>query len=215
MGACLGKLLSAVANAEASAQAAQAQHGAQPAGAQSQHPYSEQQPQQPYAAAHGGGGGGGGGAQALPQGVQYVIGDARVKSVPDGDTFYTEYAGPDGRLVEARVRLMGVDCPEKAQEFGIEARDIGRAMIHGRTVTLLVHTTDQYGRLVADVRTEAGTDYGQEMLRAGAAWHYTHYDHRPELALLMQNAKAARVGLWALPNPQPPWDYRRAHPRHD
>jgi micrococcal nuclease len=206
MGACLGKLLSELPDGQGHATATHPQQAHS-----GQHQAHHQQ--QPHGAfdkpTHAGV------SQSSAHGVQYTIEDARVVRVPDGDTFYVEYAGPDGRLVEARVRLMGIDCPEKAQEFGPEARDIGRGMVQGRTVTLLVHTTDQYGRLVADIRTEAGQDYGQEMLRAGAAWHYTHYDNRQELASLMQDAKAARRGLWAYPNPQPPWDYRRAHPRQN
>lgn len=90
-----------------------------------------------------------------------------------------------------------------------DARQIGEKLIFRTNVTLHVHTTDRYGRLVADVITQSGLNFGEEMLRQGAAWHYKAYDKRQNLAQLEVDAREARIGLWAFPRPQEPWEYRR------
>jgi len=129
--------------------------------------------------------------------------------MPDGDTFTCEYADTNGATTTARVRIMAIDCPESKQNFGQEARAIGEKYLMRTHVTLHVHDTDRYGRIVADVVTASGVNYGAEMLRQGAAWHYKAYDRREELAQLEQQARDAGIGLWAYPRPQQPWEYRR------
>lgn len=142
--------------------------------------------------------------------VRYTIQRAFVAKMPDGDTFTAEYVDVRSReRVSSRVRVMAVDCPETRQNFGEEAGNIGRSLIMGKTVTLHVHTTDQYGRVVADVVLPGGRDFASEMLSAGAAWHYKAYDTREALAALEDAARRRKVGLWAFARPQPPWEYRR------
>lgn len=105
------------------------------------------------------------------KGVKFTIRNAHVFKMPDGDTFTVDH--PDsstGQKVTSRIRILGIDCPETAQNFGPEAGEIGRKMAFKQNVTLHVHTTDQYGRLVADVVLPNGKNYGEEMLRKGAAW---------------------------------------------
>lgn len=104
---------------------------------------------------------------------------------------------------------MAIDCPETRQNHGPEAGAYARSMIEGTSVTLHVHTTDRYGRLVADVITRDGRNLGEEMLRSGCAWHYKAYDKRQNLAELERQAQEDKRGLWAFARPQPPWDYRR------
>lgn len=130
---------------------------------------------------------------------------ALVTRMPDGDTFTAELR--DGESV--RVRVFAIDCPETKQNFGVEAGNIGRALINNKRVTLAVQTTDRYGRLVAEVIMGNGRCFGREMLRRGAAWHYSDYDKREELEELMSKAKEEKVGLWAYPRPQRPWVYRK------
>ena len=51
----------------------------------------------------------------------------------------------------------------------------------------------------------------QGKVRAGFAWWYYDYAKKDlELALLEREARGARRGLWADPNPVPPWVWRRA-----
>lgn len=143
-------------------------------------------------------------------GVKFTIERAYVFKMPDGDTISVDYMdSATSRKATTRIRIMGIDCPETAQNFGKEATDIGRAMIFQKHVTLHVHTTDRYGRMVADVYTENGVNFASEMLRKGAAWHYKAYDKRQELADLEDAARAERVGLWSFARPVQPWVYRK------
>lgn len=136
---------------------------------------------------------------------QQVIPNVHVFKMPDGDTFTARY--PSGETV--RVRILGIDCPETRQNYGREAGDLGRRLIHNQNVTLHVADTDRYGRIVADVIMPNGQSFGEAMLAAGAAWHYKAYDKRPHLASLENEARQARRGLWQFARPQPPWDYRK------
>lgn len=136
--------------------------------------------------------------------VKEIIEHCVVTKIPDGDTFT---CNPPSRS-PLRVRVMGIDTPETKQNYGPEAGNIAREMLDGKQVTLHVHTTDRYGRVVADVVVD-GTNFGMEMLKKGAAWHYKQYDKREEYAQLETEAREDGRGLWQWPRPTPPWDYRR------
>lgn len=69
-----------------------------------------------------------------------------VVSVLDGDTIEVLHdTHPE------RVRLSGIDCPEKGQAFGKRAKQAASALVFGKEVTLLTHGQDKYGRTLADV----------------------------------------------------------------
>ena len=70
--------------------------------------------------------------------------------------------------------------------------------------------TDRYGRTVGRVFVGA-TDVNAEMIRQGAAWVYRQYLKDQSLLALEQQAKAAKRGLWGLPETErcPPWDWRK------
>jgi endonuclease YncB( thermonuclease family) len=84
------------------------------------------------------------------------------------------------------------------------------ALVFRRRVTVVVVDTDRYGRTVGRV-IAGGTDVNAAMVRRGAAWVYRAYSDDPALLRLEAEARAARRGLWALPEAQrqPPWDWRR------
>ncbi|KAI4306909.1 hypothetical protein L6164_030150 [Bauhinia variegata] len=106
-----------------------------------------------------------------------------------------------------RIRLRGIDAPENAMDYGEEARNELIEIIRDKCLRILVYEEDRYGRYVSDVY--CGDLFVQELLlKKGAAWHYAAYDKRPELAAWEREARAKRVGLWALPNPEMPWEWR-------
>jgi hypothetical protein len=70
---------------------------------------------------------------------------------------------------------------------------------------------DRYGRTVARVVVD-GEDLGLALVRAGLAWHYTHYSNDVELARAESAARAAKRGIWSHAKPIPPWEYRRPTP---
>jgi len=79
-----------------------------------------------------------------------------------------------------------------------------------RTVTVIQHDTDRYGRMVADIVLADGRVLNKELVRSGNAWWYSQYDRNDaELAALEAHAREARLGLWAAPNPLLPWEWRK------
>ena len=129
-----------------------------------------------------------------------------VVTVLDGDTIEVLY----NRQPE-RIRLSGIDCPEKGQAFGKKAKQLTSTLVHGKDVTIHVLSKDRHGRTVADVVLPDGTNVSRELLRAGLAWWYRQYSKDESLGALEQEARQAKRGLWADPNPIPPWEIR--HPK--
>lgn len=130
---------------------------------------------------------------------------ATVGKVMDGDSFYVK---ADGRKVE--VRLQGVDCPEKGQPHGDEARAFTRAFLEKRTLTVEGLGRDDYGRALVRVSVE-GRDLALALVEAGLAWHFKRYNSDKDLAGAEREAQRAGRGLWADPRPVPPWKWRRTH----
>jgi len=128
----------------------------------------------------------------------------RVVSVSDGDTISVLYnAG------EVRVRLSGIDCPEKGQAYGTRAKLFTSQAAFGRNVTVQVADHDRYGRVVGEVILPDGMNLNHELLRAGLAWWYRQYSSDRELAGLEAQARAEHRGLWSDASPIPPWEYRK------
>jgi hypothetical protein len=101
-----------------------------------------------------------------------------------------------------------VDAPENGQPFGERAREHAVRLLLNETVVVSTRDVDTYGRLVAVIMVN-GRDVGQELVKAGSAWHYTQYSDDARLAALERSARASRAGLWATANPIPPWQYRQ------
>ena len=128
-----------------------------------------------------------------------------VVGISDGDTLNVLRAGK-----AVKVRLHGVDTPEKAQAFGTRAHQFTSALAFGTEVTVVVRDTDRYGRLVGEVLLPDGRSLNQELVKAGMAWWYKHYaPNDTTLAQLEADARAAQRGLWAEAHPVPPWAWRR------
>jgi endonuclease YncB( thermonuclease family) len=127
---------------------------------------------------------------------------AQVVGVHDGDTI-TVYDGRD----QTRIRLEGIDCPESGADFSRRAKEFTSDLVFGKDVRIDGKETDRYGRLVARVKV-AGTDVSLALVEAGLAWHYKEYSDDPVLAAAELVARSKKVGVWSLPNPVPPWEYR-------
>jgi micrococcal nuclease len=132
----------------------------------------------------------------------------RVVGVTDGDTIRVLL---NGHAVV--VRLQGIDAPEKRQAYGERAKQVTAALAFDKTVTVRATGRDRYGRLLAEVILPDGRALNQELVRAGYAWWFRKYSTDATLARLEAEAREAHLGLWADPDPVPPWTWRRVH--HD
>jgi endonuclease YncB( thermonuclease family) len=129
----------------------------------------------------------------------------KVVGILDGDTISVLRGGK-----AVKVRLHGVDTPEKAQAFGTQARKFTGDLAFQRDVTVQIRATDRYGRLVGEVLLPDGRNLNQELVKAGMAWWYRQYaPNDTTLAQLEAEARTARRGLWVDAHPVPPWQWRK------
>jgi endonuclease YncB( thermonuclease family) len=130
--------------------------------------------------------------------------DGRVVAISDGDTF--RLLTNDKKTV--RIRMHGIDAPEKGQDFGTRSREVLSELIFSKDVRIEQKSKDRYGRIVAIVYTN-GLNVNEEMLRRGMVWHYKEYDKNPDWAKLEQWARSKKMGLWQQYRPTPPWQFRK------
>jgi endonuclease YncB( thermonuclease family) len=136
--------------------------------------------------------------------------EGRVVAVHDGDTVTLL----DGAKQQHRIRIAGIDAPEKAQAFGEAAKQSLARLAFGKHAEVRCSKRDRYGREVCGVFV--GTrDVGLEQVRNGHAWWYRQYarEQSPEDRRVYEAAEAEardlRRGLWRDTAPTPPWDWRR------
>ena len=109
-----------------------------------------------------------------------------------------------------RIRLSGIDCPEKSQAYGNNAKHAASKLVFGKEVTLQTHGRDMYKRTLADVRLLDGTHVNHKLVKDGWCWWYRKYAPLDtELETLEKEARNAKKGLWVDPAPRPPWAYRK------
>ena len=129
----------------------------------------------------------------------------RVVKVADGDTITVL----DSSKTQHKIRLQGIDAPEKGQAFGKVSRQYRAGMVAGREVRVTWQKRDRYQRILGTVFVD-GKDANLEMLKAGLAWHYKKYDSTPGYAQAEAAARAAQRGLWQDKSPIEPESFRKA-----
>ncbi len=131
---------------------------------------------------------------------------AKVVGIKDGDTVVVL----DSLNNQTTLRLAEVDTPEKNQPFGTKAKQFTSDQIYLKTIKYVVTDTDRYGRSIAMIYYDEDNKYlSAEIIKAGMGWHYKRYSTSKELALLEDNAKKNKIGLWVDNNPIAPWDFRK------
>lgn len=134
----------------------------------------------------------------------------RVVGISDGDTVTVL----DASKRTHKIRLLGIDSPEKKQPFGERAKQSLSDLVFDRQVSVEGGKQDRYGRSLGKIMLD-GQDINLEQIRRGMAWHYKQYarDQSPQDRVAYAEAEAAarskRVGLWQDANPVPPWSFRR------
>jgi micrococcal nuclease len=133
----------------------------------------------------------------------------KVVRVADGDTITVLTQ----ERQEIKIRLAGIDTPEKRQAFGQKAKQFTSSIVAGKNVTVDGKTTDRYGRTVGMVFVNGGKiSVNEQIVAEGYGWvyrQYCKYDFCYDWLKLEEKARKARMGLWADPNPTPPWEWRR------
>ena len=142
-----------------------------------------------------------------------------VVGVADGDTITVL----DANREQHKIRLAGIDAPEKAQPFGQRSKENLSRLVFDKDVRVEWEKRDKYKRIVGTVWVQPVScptcpktlDAGLAQLTVGLAWWYRKYakEQSPEAAgryeFAEQEARAKRAGLWADGQPIPPWDWRK------
>ena len=110
-------------------------------------------------------------AVAPPPAAEWIV-EGRVVGVSDGDTVTVL----DSEKKQHKVRIAGIDAPEKGQAFGERSTQNLSALVFQKRVEAPCHKKDRYGREVCTVYV-ASRDVGLEQIRTGRAWHYKAYQH--------------------------------------
>ena len=134
----------------------------------------------------------------------------RVVKVADGDTITIL----DSSNTQHKIRLSGIDAPERKQAFGDRSRQALADAVAGRDVVIDWNKRDRYKRIVGKVLV-SGQDINLQQVRNGMAWHYKKYENeqdvedRSRYAHEEFEAQRDKVGLWRDKDPVAPWDYRQ------
>jgi endonuclease YncB( thermonuclease family) len=134
----------------------------------------------------------------------------RVVGVADGDTITIL----DVADTKYKIRLQGIDAPEKSQPFGEKSKQSLHKLIHGKSVSIQFQKKDKYGRVVGKVLLN-DMDVCLEQISYGMAWHYKQYEleqtqeERITYGKAEQIAQTAKLGLWSDKTPTPPWEFRK------
>jgi len=130
--------------------------------------------------------------------------NAKVIGVKDGDTIEVL---KDNRPIA--VRLADIDCPEKSQPFGSNAKKFTSDFCFGKEVTVISKGKyDRYKRLIATITIDS-ISLNKQLVINGYAWHFKKYSDNNEFAILEQEARQLKKGLWADNNSIPPWEWRK------
>ncbi len=130
----------------------------------------------------------------------------RVIGVSDGDTITVLAEGQP-----RKIRLSGIDCPEKLQAFGQQAKAFTSKQSFSKEVTVVATGHDRYRRTIGEVYLPDGKNLNNLLLEHGYAWWYQRYSHDEYRHDLEESAKKSRTGLWVDPLASAPWDYRKIH----
>ncbi len=132
-----------------------------------------------------------------------------VVGVSDGDSLTARCISAESeKRRTVAVRLAEVDAPEHGQAFNSRSKRHLASLCFKAKAELRVLDVDRYGRAVARVNCN-GTDANAAQVRAGMAWVFDQFATDRSLYELEAEARRARVGLWADPQPVPPWIWRR------
>jgi endonuclease YncB( thermonuclease family) len=148
----------------------------------------------------------------------------KVMKVADGDTItIIDHSGK-----KHRIRLAGIDAPEKDQPYGDVSTQGLVELVSGKTVTIEYEKRDRYKRIVGKILVDPTgevfcmaldcvkkIDAGLEQIKARLAWYYKYYqmeqseEDRRLYSEAELEARMKQIGLWKDEEPIAPWRWRR------
>ena len=140
----------------------------------------------------------------------------RIVGISDGDTVTLL----DANQRQYKIRLTGIDAPEKKMPFGQRSKEHLSDLIFNKDVQVETEKLDRYGRTLGKVLLNRN-DINLAMINAVLAWHYKKYQHEQSgsdrllYAHAEEQARQQRIGLWRDPKPIPPWEWRKSGRIHD
>jgi len=146
--------------------------------------------------------------------VHAEILSGKVVRIADGDTVTVL----DASRNQHKIRLVGIDAPEKKMPFGNRSKQSLSEMVFNRHVQVEYDKKDRYGRTLGKI-VLGGVDVNLEQVKAGMAWHYKHYqreqseEDRAAYSQAEDEARVAKRGLWKDAAPTPPWEWRKRNRR--
>ena len=126
----------------------------------------------------------------------------QVIKISDGDTITILTQQRE----QVKVRLYGIDAPEKKQPYGQKSKQFLASLIAGQVVEVEPKGKDRYKRTLGIIRHK-GQDINAQMVLNGYAWAYVKYSR-----IYVNHERLAREkkrGLWQSSNPTPPWEWRK------
>lgn len=145
--------------------------------------------------------------------------EGQAVNVADGDTITVLTA----EKKQEKVRLSGIDAPEKGQAFGNRSKENLVRMVHKKNVVAECNKVDRYQRQICVVKVQPEDcpkcgktlDVGHAQILSGFAWWYRQYakeqtpDARGRYESAEHEAQARKIGLWRDKAPVPPWEWRK------
>ena len=153
-----------------------------------------------------------------PAGAEVLTG--HVVGVTDGDTITVL----DAAKVQHKIRVAGIDAPEKKQAFGQVSKENLSRLVFDKEVDIEWTKLDRYKRIVGKVLVASPNcasacsrsfDAGLSQVSAGLAWWYRKYakeqpaDDLPKYEKAELGAQSRHQGLWGDKSPLAPWDWRK------
>lgn len=141
--------------------------------------------------------------------LSYADITGKVVGITDGDTITVL----DSDKVQHKIRLTGIDAPEKKQAFGQKSKEALSDCAFAQDVEIQGAKLDRYGRILGKVVAH-GQDCNLRQIELGLAWHYKKYEKtqpkndRAAYADMELKAINGKFGLWSDENSIPPWEFR-------
>ncbi|MCM5681303.1 thermonuclease family protein [Schlegelella sp. S2-27] len=136
--------------------------------------------------------------------------EGTVTRVSDGDTLWLRIEGEEPASKPVKLRLEGIDAPERCQPWGSQSAQALTGRVLGRKVQVVLRAQDAYRRWLGSLWLD-GDDVSAWMVSEGHAWSYRFRRSDGPYARQEREARVRHRGLFSQPDPMQPQVFRRWH----